>query len=108
MDKAELQRKIEGGRFADANGEVLRTINILAGKDIRLSSLQSVLEDLNAGELAESLYYLQDAGYIHARQIYSKEDADVADADYADTEVRLTAKGMQLLKGYASDPAVRV
>ena len=108
MDKEELQRRIEAGAFSQNNGKVLRTINILMGKDIKLRSLQYALSDLTAGELAESLYYLQDMGYIHVRGIYSKEDADVADADYDDTEVRLTAKGMQLLKGYTSDPAVRV
>lgn len=108
MDKAELQRRIEAGTFAADNGRVLRTINILIGKDIALHSLKYALEGMAENNLAESLYYLQEAGYIKARNIYSKADADVADADYDDTEVRLTARGMQLLKGYATDPAVSV
>lgn len=108
MDNEELQRRIKAGEFAENTGKVLRTINILIGKDIKLSSLQYALRDLTAADLAKSLYYLQDAGYLHARNVYSKEGADIASADYDDTEVRLTAKGMQLLMGYSSDPAVKV
>lgn len=108
MDKAELMRRIDAGTFAANNGNVLRTINILAGKEIKLRSLQNALSDMQPGALAESLFYLQDQGFIKARNVYSKIDADVADADYEDTEVRITAKGMQLLKGYATDPAVTI
>lgn len=108
MDKEELERRIEGGAFAANNGRLLRTINILSGRDIKLRGLQYALMDLSAGELAESLYYLQEAGYLHARHCVGGTEADVAEADYDDTEVRLTAKGIQLLKGYAADPAVSV
>ncbi len=107
MDKAELTRRIEAGSFAADNGRVLRTIHILQGRDIRLESLQYALADLSAGALRESLFYLQDAGYIRARDTVSRLRADVTAAD--DTvAVRLTAKGMQLLKGYVSDPAVHI
>jgi hypothetical protein len=108
MDKAELQRRIDAGDFAQNNGKVLRTINILAGKDIKLKSLQFAQPGIKSGELAESLYYLQEAEYIKARNIYNKENADVADCDYDDTEVRLTAKGLRLLKSYTTDPAVSI
>lgn len=108
MDEQELRRRIAAGAWAENNGKVLRTINILMGKDIKLRSLQYALSDLTDADLAKSLYYLQEAGYLHARKIYGKAAADVADADYDDTEVRLTAEGMRLLEGYASDPAVKV
>lgn len=108
MDRKELQRRIEAGDFAENNGAVLRTINILVGKEIKLRSLEYALPAMSAGALAESLNYLQEAGYLKARNVYSKIDADVADADYEDTEVRLTARGIQLLKGYSADPAVNV
>jgi len=108
MDRAELQRRIDAGNFAENNGCVLRTINILVGKDIKISSLQYALPSIDAAELSESLFYLQDSGYIKSRNIYSKAAADIADCEYGDTEVRLTAKGMQLLKGFESNPAVKV
>lgn len=107
MDKAELQRRIEAGTFAADNGRVLRTINILIGKDIKLRSLAYALPDMGSAELAQSLYYLQEAGYIHARNLCGKTDVDVADADYDEAEVRLTARGMQILMGYTADPAVK-
>jgi DNA-binding HxlR family transcriptional regulator len=108
MDKAELHRRIDAGEFAENNGKILRTINILLGKNIKIKSLQFALSDINTGVLAESLFYLQDAGYIKARNIYSKIDADLTDSDEKDTEVRLTAKGIQLLKGYEYNPAVSI
>ncbi|ADU25676.1 hypothetical protein [Ethanoligenens harbinense] len=108
MDKKELERRIEGGAFAANNGRLLRTINILSGRDIKMRSLQYALPDVSKGELAESLYYLQEAGYLHARHAAYGADVDVAEADQDDTEVRLTAKGIQLLKGYAADPAVSI
>jgi hypothetical protein len=106
MDKAELQRRIDAGNFSENNGKILRTVNILVGKDIKLHSLQYALPDIKSNELAESLFYLQEAEYIKARNIYSKADADVAESEYEDTEIRITAKGMQLLKGYENNPAI--
>jgi hypothetical protein len=108
MDKAELHRRIDAGNFAENNGKVLRTINILFGKNVKIKSLPYALPDINTGDLAESLFYLQDAGYIKARNIYSKIDVNLTDSDEKDTEVQLTAKGMQLLKGYEYNPAVSI
>ena len=108
MDKDELKRRVEAGAFASNNGKVLRTINIIAGNDILLHSLHYALTEIENGDLAESLYYLQDAGYIKARTAHGHKDADVAGADYDAVEVRITARGMQLLMGYAADPAVKV
>ncbi|MFT9078592.1 hypothetical protein [Ethanoligenens sp.] len=107
MDKAELTRRIEAGTFAVDNGRVLRTINILQGHDIKLHSLQYALPDIPSGTLSESLFYLQDAGYIRARDTVNHTHADVTGMKET-TAVRLTAKGIQLLKGYVSDPAVKV
>ncbi|MFT9055546.1 MAG: hypothetical protein ABF449_02815 [Ethanoligenens sp.] len=108
MDKEELQRRIEAGAFAANNGKVLRAINIMAGNDIRLRSLQYALAELSHGELSESLYYLQDSGYIKIRKANSHMEIEVSDADYDDTDVRITAKGMQLLMGYTTDPVIKV
>lgn len=108
MDKEELRRRVEAGAFASNNGKVLRTINIMAGNDIPLRSLQYALQEIGDGDLAESLYYLQDAEYIKARTTHGHEQADVAGADYDAVEVRITARGMQLLMGYATDPAIKV
>lgn len=107
MDKAELTRRIEAGAFAENNGRVLRTVNILQGSDIRLHSLRYALADLSPGALRESLFYLQDAGYLRAEDGAAHRRADVSQADET-TVLRLTAKGMQLLKGYAGDPAVHI
>lgn len=108
MDKDELKRRVEAGAFAANNGKVLRTINIMVGNDILLRSLRYALQEIDDGALAESLYYLQDAGYIKARTARGHEDADVAGADYDAVEVRITAHGMQLLMGYATDPATKI
>lgn len=107
MDKEELTRRVEAGTFAADNGRVLRTINILRGCDIKLHSLQYALPDIPAEALRETLFYLQDAGYIQAHDSVRHLRADVAESSDS-IAVRLTAKGIQLLKGYASDPAVHI
>ena len=107
MDKAELNRRIEAGAFAAANGRVLRTVNILCGRDISIRSLAYALADLSDGALRDSLFYLQDAGYLRAHDAVTGQSADVTDGGET-VAVRLTAAGIRLLKGYLTDPAVRV
>lgn len=107
MNKEELTRRIEAGTFATDNGRVLRTINILRGCDIKVHSLHYALPDIPADALSESLFYLQDAGYIQARDTVNHTRADITETTDS-AAVRLTAKGIQLLKGYASDPAVHI
>ncbi len=107
MDRNELNRRIEAGTFAADNGRVLRTVNILKGRDISVKALRYALPEIEDGPLAETLFYLQDAGYLSARDAVSRKFRDISEGDES-LRVRLTAKGMQLLKGYLSDPAVRI
>jgi hypothetical protein len=108
VNKEDLNKRIEAGNFKENNGRILRTINILSGKDIKLKSIEFALSEIKNHELYESLFYLQDSGYIKIRNINSKIDIDIYDADPDDTEIRITRKGMELLKGFDNNPAVDV
>lgn len=106
--QAQIRRRIEAGEFADNNGRLIRTINVLKGKWIKLSVVQSALTEIEEGDLEQSLIYLERAEYIKVRDDVTKKSLEVDSADYNNSEVTLTKKGIDLALYYISDPAVRV
>lgn len=106
--KNELKRRIEAGEFADNNGRIIRTINVLKGKWIKLSVAQSALSEIDEGDFEQSLIYLERAEYIKVRNIATKRCVEVDSADYDACEVTLTKRGIDLALYYINDPAVKV
>lgn len=107
-NKTEIKRRIEAGEFADNNGRIIRTINVLKGKWIKLSVAQSALAEIDEGDFEQSLIYLERAEYIKVRDITTRRCVEVDSADYDACEVTLTKKGIDLALYYITDPAVKV
>lgn len=110
MDKEVMLKEASAAVAKKANGQVLRTINILRDKFNKLDVVQSILEKsgVRIDEFRDALNYLMLAEYIQIRKIDTHADADLADVSYKECEARLTAKGIQLLGGVIKDEMVEV
>ena len=108
MDKSQLLRKIEAGAFIESNGRVLRTINILKEKYVRLSTIRYALPDIAVGDISKSVNFLEEEGYIHLRTVETKEAASISDFNIDELEAKLSGKGIRLLSGSIKDNDVIV
>lgn len=104
------KRKLSAGNFIKNNGAVLRTINILRYKYNKLTGVQNVLEGngIQEDEFLDSVNFLTEEGYVHLREISSKDIATLADSDYRTLEAKVTAKGIRLLAGGIDDTMIEV
>ncbi|MGP1563240.1 hypothetical protein [Filifactor alocis] len=103
-----IKRDIQTAEFAENNGRIIRTVNVLRGKWIRLSSVRDVLDDINLADLEQSLIYLERSEYIAVRDIETKIPVEVEQADYSGCEVSLTKKGIDVALYFIKDAAVKV
>lgn len=108
MDRDKEKRLLAAGNFVENNGRVLRTVNILRDKYNKLRTLSYALTDISEGEIRDCINYLQEAGYIHLRDITTKASGTLADNDYDELEAKLTATGIRLLAGKHDDPCIRI
>ena len=108
MDMGEQVQLIRAGNFKENNGSVMRTINMLRTQYHRLKSVEYALPNITKGEISDSVNYLYEAGYIHLRDIVTKELTTLADSDFDDLEAKLTAKGISLLAGGINDPCIKL
>ncbi|MCM1315142.1 MAG: hypothetical protein NC205_01050 [Prevotella sp.] len=106
-DKQTLNRRIFARNFAENNGSVLRTINILKTKYNKLKNLQFAL-NMEKNEIENSVNYLFEAGYLHLRNAETKAPTCLADADFDSIEGKLTANGIKLLAGAFVDECVDI
>lgn len=107
MDKETLNRRISAGNFVENNGSVLRAVNILKTKFNRLKDIKYAL-NIEKNDIENSINYLHEAGYLHLRNIESKQPSSLADDDFDELEGKLTAKGIQLLADVISDECVEI
>lgn len=105
-DEKQIRRRIEAGNFAGNNGRIIRTINVLKGKWIRLGVVKEALDEID--DIEQSLIYLERSGYMMVREILTERKIEVEDAGEDTTEVTLTKKGIDLALYYIEDPAVKV
>ena len=103
-----IKRDIQTAEFAENNGRIIRTVNVLRGKWIRLSSVRDVLDDINLADLEQSLIYLERSEYISVRDIETKIPIEVEQADYSESEVSLTKKVIHVALYFIKDAAVKV
>lgn len=108
MDMEKQMQLIRAGIFKENNGSVMRTINMLRTQYHRLKSVEYALPNITKGEISDSVNYLYEAGYIHLRDIVTKELTTLADSDFDDLEAKLTAKGISLLAGGINDPCIKL
>ena len=108
MDMEKQMQLIRAGNFKENNGSVMRTINMLRTQYHSLKSVEYALPNITKGEISDSVNYLYEAGYIHLRDIVTKELTTLADSDFDDLEAKLTAKGISLLAGGINDPCIKL
>ena len=105
MDMERVHRE----KFCYNNARVLRAINILRTKYVRIRELEYGLGvEMTDSEVADCVNYLNEGSYIKLRDIeFHNEVADLADAELHSLEAKLTAKGIAFLNGKISDPCIR-
>ena len=105
MDMERVHRE----KFCDNNARVLRAINILRTKYVRIRELEYGLGvEMTDSEVADCVNYVNEGSYIKLRDIeFHNEVADLADAELHSLEAKLTAKGIAFLNGKISDPCIR-
>lgn len=108
MDKSELLARVTAGEWKENNGKVLRTLNILEGKYIRLSTLSYALPDLTKGDILRSINYLEEEAYIRLRTMDTHELATISDYEMETLEAKLSGKGLRLLTKTERDACVVV
>lgn len=112
MDRNEVMKRIRADAFPGNNGSVLTCINLL--NRIGFSPLDQVKVGaeswgLEKAEFLDSVHFLQQSGYIETRTIDGKKmGADLADYQYSELEVRVSAKGIRLMQGSIIDECVKV
>lgn len=99
-------KKVKAGRFVKNNGRVLRTINMLRYRFVKLTDAKYALDDMPENEYIDSVNYLSEVDYIQCRHIASRQDAKLADNELDDLEAKLTDKGIRLLSGKIIDELV--
>ena len=112
MNREEMMKRIRADAFPKNNGSVLSCINLLNRSGFSpLEQVRMGVENwgIEKAEFLDSIHFLQQAGYIEARTIEGKSlDADLADHEYQELEVRASEKGIRLMQGSLSDECVKV
>lgn len=105
MDMEKIRRE----KFRDDNARVLRAINTLRTKYVKIRDLEyGLAPDVTSAEISDSVNYLYEGGYIRLRDVeYHTEVTDLADAELPRLEAKLTAKGIMFLNGKVDDPCIR-
>jgi len=107
MTEQEMKSKIRAGNFVENNGRVLRAINVLRTKYSKLSGIKYAL-NIDENEVADSVNFLHEEGYIHLRIVETKAPSSLADASFDILEAKLTSKGIRLLAGGLSDNCIKI
>ncbi|MEG0304344.1 MAG: type VI secretion protein [Oscillospiraceae bacterium] len=108
MDNKEILQRMEAGAFIENNGKVLRAINLIKGKYIKLSQVRFALPTVAYDDVFKSINFLSEEGYMHIRSVETKENANIADFNLEDLEGKLSGKGIRLLCGDIEDRAIDV
>ncbi|SCX27724.1 hypothetical protein SAMN02910436_02255 [Ruminococcaceae bacterium P7] len=107
-NEREYLQAIKAKHFRENNGDVLRNINILRSKYVKLEDIKFVMGKVPEVEFVDSVNYLYLSEYILLRKIKTKEPADIADVSYELLEAKLSQKGIKILDGTITDNSVEV
>lgn len=107
MDALEMAKQIRQKRFLINNGRVLRAINLLRMRYVRLADLRLGLpSDITDCEYTDSINYLTEIGYINIRNRETKEKTTLADTELQLLEAKLSGDGIKFLAGKINDECV--
>ena len=101
--------RVKREKFLDNNARVLRAVNALRERYIKIADLEYGLgAEMTASEVSDCINYLNESGYIKLRMVEGHaEIPDLADAEMHRIEAKLTAKGIAFLNGKINDPCIR-
>lgn len=109
MEAKELQERIRQKKFFHNNGIVLKGVNLLRDKYVRLSELKYAFEpSMSEQELRDSLNYLSESGYIKMRHIDSWKDTTLADCEFNEIEAKVSADGIKIIACVRTDECIEV
>lgn len=109
MEVKEFQERIRQKNFFHNNGVVLKGVNLLRDKYVRLSELKYAFEpSMSEQELRDSLNYLSESGYINMRNISSKKDTTLADCNFEEIEAKVSANGIKIIACVRTDECIEV
>lgn len=108
MKSNDTLNRMRQGAFRRNNGLVLRTVNILRSKYVRLADCAYALEDMAESDFTDCINFLFRAGYIDLRTVGGHRPANVADFDLAELEAAVSAQGIRLLNGDITDAVVEM
>lgn len=101
--------RVKREKFLDNNARVLRAVNALRERYIKVEDLEYGLgAEMSTSEISDCINYLNESGYIKLRAVEGHAKiADLADAEMCKIEAKLTAKGIAFLNGKINDPCIR-
>ena len=109
MNAEKIQKDIAYSKFFHMNGTILRTLNVLDDSRCTLSSLEFVFKGhTEHNEFIESVKYLSVSGYINLRNCDTGTPTEFRTDKFNDTEMSLSAKGIQVLRGMITDNCINV
>ncbi len=109
METKELQKRIRQKKFFHNNGIVLKGVNLLRDKYVRLTELKYAFEpSMSEQELRDSLNYLSESGYINMRHVDSGEDTTLADCNFDEIEAKVSADGIKIIACVRTDECIEV
>ena len=103
-----INQNFESVKFCEINGRILRNLNVLNDKKPKLNALITLFSDVDFNEFSECVNYLSLSGYIKLINIVTSKEIIFEIKEFDNTYVKLTAKGIRLLKGKKQDKAVDI
>ena len=104
MNEEKLKDQARKNGFRKNNGAVIRAVNIIRTEYVQLDTVLAALQPkIGLADVADSINYLTEAGYIKLRVIGTDRHSTLADNDFDELEAKLSAKGIQLVNGVIDD-----
>lgn len=103
-----INQKYNSAKFSEINGRILRALNVLDDKKPKLSALVTLFNDVKFKEFSESVSYLSLKGYISLFDIFTGKEKSFEISEFDNLSLKLTAKGIRLLKGRKIDGVVDI
>ncbi len=109
MNTEKIQKDIKNSNFFHMNGTILRTLNVIENSRCSLKSLEYIFRnDTEHNQFIESIKYLSESGYIYLRNRVTGISTEFKADSFNDTEMSLSAKGIQVLRGMITDNCIEV
>ena len=103
-----IQNKIETRNFMHRNGSILRTLNVISDSRCSLSSLEYSFKGVDHYCFIDSIKYLDTSGYVDLTDSKTGKKTNFKADRFDSTEISLTAKGIQVLRGIITDDCIDV